>query len=110
MEDDRADRIRRLNDALRRGGLGGRVMITTGISSLGDSGLPAILTAVSSFDGFNPDNDPWGEHDSAVLTVNGRRIMFKIDYYDASMTAASVDPADPHLTLRVMTIMLAEEY
>jgi hypothetical protein len=85
-------------------------MITAGISSLGDGGLSAVLAAVVAFDGFNPDNDPWGEHDCAVLTVGGRSIMFKIDYYDVTMTAGSDDPADPNATRRVMTIMLAEEY
>ena len=27
------------------------------------------------------DNDPWGEHDYAMLTVNQRRIIFKVHYF-----------------------------
>jgi hypothetical protein len=36
--------------------------------------------------------------------------MFKIDYYDKSLEFGSPDPADPTVTERIITIMLAEEY
>ena len=36
--------------------------------------------------------------------------MFKIDYLDQTMSMHSPDPADPAVTQRVITIMLAEEY
>jgi hypothetical protein len=37
-------------------------------------------------------------------------IFFKIDYYDRTLTAHSPDPADPAVTRRVITVMLASEY
>jgi hypothetical protein len=37
-------------------------------------------------------------------------IYFKIDYLDQTMSMHSPDPADPSVTPRVITIMLAEEY
>jgi Protein of unknown function (DUF3768) len=36
--------------------------------------------------------------------------MFKIDCYDPTLSMHSADPADPNVTERVITIMLAEEY
>ena len=103
-------RIRELNAQLRREGIAGRVMITRGVEALGADGVRQVLAAVAQFDDFTEDNDPWGEHDCAVLTVDGRRIIFKIEYFDLQLTYHSPDASEPAVTQRVMTIMLAEEY
>ncbi|MEQ8399699.1 MAG: DUF3768 domain-containing protein [Roseitalea porphyridii] len=50
------------------------------------------------------------EHDFGALMVEGERLFFKIDYYDSTLTMGSSDPADPAVTCRVMTVMLASEY
>jgi hypothetical protein len=103
-------RIRALNDDLRIHHRGGRILITAGIQALPPDVILRIDTAVSRFDGFNDSNDPYGEHDCAIIQVAGRKIMFKIDYYDKDYAYQSADPADPEQTNRVMTIMLADEY
>jgi hypothetical protein len=51
-----------------------------------------------------------GEHDLGAFEAEGHMIFFKIDYYDKSHTYHSPDAADPFVTERVITIMLAEEY
>ena len=105
-----ASRIRDLNDQLRRSLSGGVLMMTAGVIALGAKRQMAILSAIAAFDSFDTDNDPYGEHDFGALTVEGERILFKIDYLDRSLTGHSPDPADPTVTARVLTVMLAEEY
>ncbi|MES0205277.1 DUF3768 domain-containing protein [Mesorhizobium sp. LNHC209A00] len=84
--------------------------MTAGVAALPASEIAAILLAIASFDAFDADNDPWGEHDCALLHVGERQLFFKIDCYDRSLSNLSPNPADPAVTIRVMTVMLPEEY
>jgi hypothetical protein len=103
-------RIRDLNDQLRRSLTGGMLVMTKGVIALGAKRQITILSSIASFDGFDPGNDPYGERDFGALTVEGERILFKVDYLDRGLTGHSPDPADPTVTARVLTVMLAEEY
>ena len=105
-----AEGIRSLNDELRKTGTGGKTYLTGGILARGADFIAKATAAVQSFDAFTDDNDPWQEHDCAVLDVDGETVIFKIDYYDLDLQFGSPDPADPAVTRRVLTIMLAEEY
>ena len=105
-----SQRIAELNDALRTNFAGGKVMMTRSVAVLPEGERAAVLTAVRSFQDFNRDNDPHGEHDFGQVEVNDSTYFFKIDYYDLSMENGSENPADPKQTVRVLTIMLAEEY
>lgn len=102
--------IRRLNDAFRQSFTGGRVVLTAGVGALPDRIRAAVIAAVRAFDRFDTDNDPYGEHDFGVVDIDEVRAFWKIDAYDRSLRLHSPDAADPALTLRVMTLMLAEEY
>jgi len=104
------DRIRALNDAFRSSLIGGRVMVTRAVAALGTEAQREILATLRRYDEFDADNDPYGEHDFGRITVQGHEILFKIDYYDQSLTLHSPDPSDPAITHRVMTVMLAEDY
>jgi Protein of unknown function (DUF3768) len=84
--------------------------MTAGVIAFGKERQLKILEAVASFDRFDEDNDPYGEHDFGALEVEGERLFFKIDYFDQSLSAHSPDPSDETVTKRVLTIMLAEEY
>jgi hypothetical protein len=108
--DPSSTRIRTLNDELRRFGRGGRIMVTPGIQALGVRTVARVLAAVAAFDAFTDDNDPYGEHDCAILAVDGIEVLFKIDYYDRDLVYHSPDPGDPAVTQRIMVVMLATEY
>ena len=103
-------RIRQLNDEARRYLTDGKILLTRGICSLPEADQAAILERVRIFDDFTPANDPYGEHDFGAFDHNGHRIFWKIDAYDRDERFASPDPADPRVTKRVLTIMLAGEY
>jgi hypothetical protein len=47
---------------------------------------------------------------TGAVQVEGHIVMFKIDYHGLDLQYASPDLADPNVTRRVMTLMLAEEY
>ena len=102
--------IRRLNDQLRTEMTGGLVMITPGVRSLASDVFAMVIRKVSRFADFNPDNDPHDEHDFGAIEVAGIRVFFKLDCYDKSLEWGSPDPADPAVTTRVLTVMLASEY
>ena len=98
------------NDAFRRSFIGGQIFITRGISVLPLDAQTAITERVRSFEEFEEANDPWGEHDFGRFEYDGQTVMWKIDCYDTKLKWGSPDPADPAVTRRVLTIMLAEEY
>lgn len=120
----RAERIARLNDLARRAMGGACVVVATeGIRALPDADQSRLRELVETFDAFTPDNDPYGERDfgsiyqgldgvwltlrPAVVAVT---VFWKIDAYDRALRFGSEDPADPAVTRRVLTIMLASEY
>jgi Protein of unknown function (DUF3768) len=96
------ERIRALNDELRRKLPSGHAVMTAGIAR--------IVKTIAVYDDFCHANDPYEEHDFGSFEADGHTILFKIDYLDKALTAHSPDPSDPSLTERVITIMLAEEY
>jgi hypothetical protein len=108
--DPKTGRIRALNDELRQHLIGGLAVITPGVAALGQEAVERIVKTIAVFDDFCHGNDPYEEHDLGSFDVDGHEILFKIDCYDKTLTAHSPDPADPSVTERVITIMLAEEY
>ena len=110
MKTDKGNQIARLNDQFRTTFLGGKVVMTAGIGALCDGLKAKIFSSVQSFSAFNPDNDPYGEHDFGALEIKGHRVFWKVDYYDLSYSAGSENPSDPSVTGRLLTIMLADEY
>lgn len=113
--------ITALNDALRANITNpghDRIVMTAGVAALiGDVSLfccfhkrAELLRTVRDFDTFATDNDPHGEHDFGRFAFDGATLYWKIDYYDRALDYGSDDPADPEVTTRVLTILLADEY
>ncbi|WP_027555925.1 DUF3768 domain-containing protein [Bradyrhizobium sp. Cp5.3] len=103
-------RIRVLNDFFRATFMGGKVVITAGVSGLPLDVKARALIQVQGFEDFNADNDPHDEHDFGSFDLAGETFFWIIDYYDALCQSGSEDPADPEKTTRVLTLMLAQEY
>ena len=111
MRIDKTTKIAELNDLCRTAmGVAGRVIQTEGIRALPSTVQSAIREQVERFNTFTPDNDPFQEHDFGAFEHDGERMVWKIDYYDRTLTKGSEDPSDPAQTTRVLTIMLASEY
>jgi Protein of unknown function (DUF3768) len=108
--DAKTARIRALNDQLRKNLSGGIAVITPGVAALGPDAVERIVRTITVYDDFCHANDPHEEHDFGAFDAEGQRVLFKIDYFDTTITVHSPDPADPAVTERVITIMLAEEY
>src|SRR5262249_31116256 len=108
--DSKTARIRALNDELRQNFAQGMAVMTPGVAALGAQAVARIVKTIAVFDDICHANDPHEEHGFGAFDAGDHTIMFKIDYFDQSMSMHSPDPADPTVTQRVITIMLAEEY
>jgi len=103
-------RIRELNDAFRKTFKGGRVVMTSSVAELPDSVVAHALLEVADYSNFSEAVDPHGEHDFGKFQLVGRTFYWKIDYYDKQCEFGSEDPANPDITTRILTVMLASDY
>ena len=120
-------RIARLNDLARSAmGVACTAVATVGFRSLPEADQSRVRELIETFDAFTEDNDPHGERDFGTIYQLGdgrwtterprlrederERVFWKLDYYDRQMQFASEDAANPAVTRRVLTIMLADEY
>jgi hypothetical protein len=87
-----------------------RVVFTHGIASLPTKDIDRIMDLVRNFTDFNEGNDPYGEHEFGTVSADWQEVFWKIDYFGLDLNEASVDPTDSTVTIRVLTVMLAEEY
>ncbi len=104
METEQASRVSEVNDRFRATGQG--VTITSGVQAL--ENLYGLLQEVREYDNWGENNDPYGEHDFGKFMWNGKKIFWKIDYYNPGLCYWG-DPLEPG-TQRIMTVMLASEY
>ena len=119
-----AEQIARLNDLARQAmGVASVVVATPGFLALPEIDQSRVRELIETFDAFTPDNDPYGERDFGAIYQCGQglwsiarpaqvlqTVFWKIDAYDSDLRSGSDNPADPAVTRRVLTIMLASEY
>jgi len=120
-------RIARLNDLARRAmGVACTAVATVGFRSLPEADQSQVRELIETYDAFDEDNDPHGERDFGTIYQLGdgrwtterprlsdnerERVFWKFDYYDRDLQFGSEDAANPAITRRVLTIMLADEY
>ncbi len=100
-----------LNDCFRQNYLGlGKIVVTHLVSQMSIEQEGALMLMVRSFNAFNEDNDPHGEHDFGVVELEHESYFWKIDYYDVNYEYGSEDPSNIQTTRRVMTVMHSSEY
>lgn len=99
-----SEKIAKINDKFRKSRQG--YIVTRGVSALPD--IAPVLSMVRDFDKFSEDNDPYGEHDFGSFVCFGKKLFWKIDYYDSAL-ASWTDPLSNECR-RVLTVMLADEY
>ncbi|MBD2603882.1 DUF3768 domain-containing protein [Scytonema hofmannii FACHB-248] len=108
--------IAELNDRFRQGDTSlGITCMTRNVQALPVNKLAQLIQLVRSFDKFTSNNDPYNEHDLAVVELDGIRYFYKIDYYDREafrkgQDLGSDDPSNPDKTWRVGLLMCADEY
>jgi hypothetical protein len=124
---EQTTRIARLNDMARQAmGIACTAVATVGFRSLPASDQSRVRELIETYDAFDEDNDPHGERDFGCVYQLGdgrwtterprsrdeerERVFWKLDYYDRDLRFGSEDPANPAVTRRVLTIMLADEY
>jgi len=96
------------NDAARHAFTGCSIHIMAGIQALYQT--QAIVARVQAYNDFNARNNPYGEHDFGSFEFCGETVFWKFEYYDLDYSMQSLDPNDPTITARVLTIMLGHEY
>ena len=106
----KSETIAKLNDAFRQTFSGGRVMKTDGVDALSNEVQQKLVAEIKAFSKFEKGNDPYCEHDFGSIKLEDATFFLKIDYYDLAMSQGSVDPANDDATVRVLTIMCANEY
>ena len=123
---DRMARIARLNDRARQAmGLACVAVATEGFRAMPQAEQSRVRELIETYDGFTPGKDPYGERDFGAIyqARDGRwtclpptardaveTVFWKIDAYGRDLRFGGEDPANPSVTRRVLTIMLANEY
>ncbi|UWR62781.1 DUF3768 domain-containing protein [Phaeobacter inhibens] len=87
----------------------GRWFHTQSVAAMGPTFVLKAYAAIGSYDDFNTDIDPYGDHAMGKFTIDGETVWFKIDCYDVDYRYGSDQPDNPEMTRRVLTVMLSRD-
>jgi hypothetical protein len=87
-----AERIRQLDDAFRTKTTGGKVFLTAGVDALPSDVRAMVIRRVAVFTDFTADKTLMESTISAISRLAGRKVFWKIDYYNPEMQFGSEDP------------------
>jgi hypothetical protein len=94
-----------LNDQFRTTFKGGRVQMTPSVYQLDDRLRGRALSVLARYSKFDADS----EHDWGTFIFAGFSFEWRIEYRAANGSGASPDPADPRMTLRVLTLYTMDD-
>ncbi len=94
---------------LKKHNLKNKIVLTPGIAGLNLIDKEKVFASVKYYGNFTKNNNPWGEKDFGSFNFKKETFNWKIDYYDNDMKYHSPDKTNPDKTVRVLTIMKAEE-
>ena len=93
--------IAKLNDEFRANPSLGTLILTEGIRSNTHDDIATIINKVRNFNDFDENNNPYGEKDFGAFDFKGKKIFWKIDYYDKEFLFLSPDACKPRLTSKL---------
>ena len=67
--------IAKLNDAFRANPSLGTLILTEGIRSNSSEDIATIINKVRNFNGFDENNNPYGERDFGAFDFKGKKIF-----------------------------------
>ena len=106
-------RIAEQNDAFRKqqaGGGQGKWVWTQSVDAEGQDFVLTCIAAVTDYDDFTEENDPFGTHEMGFMEMAGKKVWWKIDLYDRAYESGSSHPSSLADTRRVLTILFPSDY
>jgi len=102
---DRRATIIALNDQLRTTFKGGRVQMTPSVYELDGRLRGRALSVLARYSKFDADS----EHNWGTFIFAGFSFEWRIEYRTTDGSGVSPDPADPQVTLRVLTLYTMDD-
>lgn len=85
------------------------MFFSRGVAALDKETQTRTIRAIALFSDFTEYKDAYHENDCAMVTLDGYRLLWKVEYYDPTLQHNSEDSPELSKTVRVMATMIPEE-